>query len=53
VGTHRRIAFKDLLEYEQRRDAGRRATLGQLSQDVDAAGLYFPTTDTDIKDGEG
>ena len=53
VGTHRRIAFKDLLEYEQRRDAGRRATLGQLSQDVDAAGLYFPTTDTDTKDGEG
>jgi excisionase family DNA binding protein len=40
VGTHRRVYFRDLLAYEQSRDAGRRETLDDLMEAVDAAGLY-------------
>src|SRR5690606_27183068 len=41
VGTHRRVTFKDLLEYEKKRDKKRRESLDRLSDAVDQAGLYF------------
>lgn len=40
VGTHRRVAFKDLLTYEKRRDKGRHVALDRLSRKVDEAGLH-------------
>lgn len=40
VGSHRRVRFKDLLDYEKRRDHERRETLDQLAKQVDAAGKY-------------
>ena len=40
VGTHRRVAFRDLLAYEKRRDKERRAALDELARSVDEAGLY-------------
>lgn len=40
VGSHRRVYFKDLLEYIQTRDQKRRATLDSLSKDIIEAGIY-------------
>ena len=40
VGTHRRVIFRDLLEYEKRRDSARKVALDELSNAVDQAGLY-------------
>jgi excisionase family DNA binding protein len=42
VGTHRRVTFKDLLAYEKQRDKTRREALNRLTDEVMAAGLYFP-----------
>lgn len=42
VGTHRRVTFKDLLEYEKSRDKIRHDVLNKLTDEVIAAGLYFP-----------
>ena len=39
VGSHRRIVFKDLVKYEVKRDASRRAALNQLHGEIQAAGL--------------
>lgn len=39
TGSHRRIVFKDLLEYEQKRDAARREAMSQLTKKIQAAGL--------------
>jgi excisionase family DNA binding protein len=41
VGTHRRVTFKDLLEYEKKRDKTRRESMDRLSDEVAKAGLYF------------
>jgi excisionase family DNA binding protein len=41
VGTHRRVTFKDLLEYEKKRDKARREAMDRLSDEVAKAGLYF------------
>jgi excisionase family DNA binding protein len=40
VGTHRRVYMKDLIKYQRQRDACRRATLDELRDKVEAAGLY-------------
>jgi excisionase family DNA binding protein len=42
VGTHRRVAFRDLLAYEKVRDDRRRKVLDQMADQVIAAGKYFP-----------
>lgn len=42
VGTHRRVTFKDLLEYEKKRDRTRREAMDRLTDEVIKAGLYFP-----------
>ena len=41
VGTHRRVTFKDLLEYEKKRDRSRREAMDRLTDEVMKAGLYF------------
>jgi excisionase family DNA binding protein len=46
VGTHRRVTFKDLLEYEKKRDRARRERLDRLTDQVIAAGLYLPDVPT-------
>ena len=42
VGTHRRVSFKDLLAYEKARDKARRTAMDRLTDQVIAAGKYFP-----------
>jgi excisionase family DNA binding protein len=42
VGSHRRVLYKDLLEFRVRRDAERRKALGELAKEIEEAGLYFP-----------
>jgi excisionase family DNA binding protein len=42
VGAHRRVLYKDLLEFQRRRDALRRRGLDSLAKQVTEAGLYFP-----------
>ena len=45
VGTHRRVTFRDLLEYERNRDRTRREVMDQLTDEVIQGGKYFPVTD--------
>jgi len=40
AGTHRRVYFKDLIEFDRLRNAGRHQTLSRLAKKVDEAGLY-------------
>lgn len=40
VGTHRRVYFKDLIDYEHKRDGARRDSLDKLMNDVHDADLY-------------
>ena len=40
VGTHRRVVFQDLRDFETRRDAERTRALDDLAREVDDAGLY-------------
>ena len=42
VGSHRRVTFKDLIEYEKKRDRKRRESMDRLTDEVIKAGLYFP-----------
>lgn len=42
VGSHRRVYFKDLLEYQRIRDEERRKGLDRLFDQIDRAGLYDP-----------
>jgi len=42
VGAHRRVLYKDLVEFQKRRDAERRKGLNSLAKRVTEAGLYFP-----------
>jgi excisionase family DNA binding protein len=40
VGTHHRVLFKDLVAYHQTRSRERRAKLDQMTEELEAAGLY-------------
>lgn len=40
VGTHRRVVFQDLRDFEKHRDAERTRALDDLAREVDEAGLY-------------
>lgn len=40
VGSHRRVFFKDLKNYSDARDIGRRETMDKLFKEVRAAGKY-------------
>lgn len=40
VGTHRRVTFKDLLDYEKKREKTRREAMDRLTNQVIAAGKY-------------
>ena len=42
-GRHRRLLFTDLLAYQQRQQAHRRATLDQMTEDASEAGIYGGT----------
>lgn len=42
VGSHRRVHFKDLLNYQKSRDETRRESLDHLFDEIDKAGLYDP-----------
>ena len=42
VGSHRRVHFKDLLNYQRERDKARRKSLDGLFDKIDEAGLYDP-----------
>lgn len=48
VGTHRRIAFKDLVAYDNGRRKIRRQNLGALNKKLSEAGVY----DADEDDGD-
>lgn len=52
VGTHRRVSFKDLLNYEKIRDKTRREALDRLTDQIVAADKYFPVT-PEQEDNEG
>jgi excisionase family DNA binding protein len=49
VGAHRRVLYKDLLEYQKHRDSERRKGLDRLFTQVEEAGLYFPPVEKDIE----
>ena len=40
VGSHRRVYFRDLKEYAEKRDTGRRQTMDELFNEVTKAGKY-------------
>lgn len=40
VGTHRRVKLKDLLEYATKRNSQRTKALDELTEEIEAAGLY-------------
>lgn len=43
AGSHRRIYLRDLLDYQKRRNAERRAALDRMAKDAFDAGLYDRT----------
>jgi excisionase family DNA binding protein len=40
VGTHRRIMFSDVIEYQQKRNKERKAILDEMTSKLDNAGVY-------------
>lgn len=49
VGSHRRVTFKDLRDYENRRDAQRRKTLDNLFAKMQQEGHYDTDYTGDVK----
>lgn len=41
VGSHRRVQFKDVMEYQRRSETDRRAALAQLAEDAQKLGLGY------------
>ena len=42
VGSHRRVYFKDLLDYQRERDKKRKEGMNRLFHEINEAGLYDP-----------
>ena len=40
VGTHRRVAMRDVLEYRRKRDAARKRMLGEIAREAAEDGVY-------------
>jgi excisionase family DNA binding protein len=40
VGTHRRVLFKDLLEFQEERSRSRQASLDRMTEELVTAGVY-------------
>jgi excisionase family DNA binding protein len=40
VGTHRRVAMRDVLEYRRKRDAARKRMLGEIAREAVEDGVY-------------
>ena len=45
AGRHRRVRLNDVLDYQRRKRAGRRATLDELTEQAAEAGLYDGVAD--------
>ncbi len=49
VGTHRRVAFKDLLAYRDRSSADRKDLLTKMVRDAESSGLYAAEAEHEAK----
>lgn len=52
VGTHRRVFFKDLVTYQRKRSALRKAALDRMTEELVSAGLYDRYVDLTRPEGE-
>jgi excisionase family DNA binding protein len=52
VGTHRRVFFKDVVSYQRKRSAIRKAALDKMTEDLVEAGVYDRYVDLTRPDGE-
>jgi len=47
VGTHRRILFRDLVEFQTKRSVGRNQAISKMTEDLVEAGLYDQYVETE------